>query len=127
MPDFIFDPAPLPLQGAQAQDEHFYNAVATIYLMRKSAYVKDDVFPSNIRCRVYPIVNTRGAEGYVTARDYTDRIRLDGYFPRMSSRHYAEATGPSGETVMYTVKDVEHDGDCKHTTLLCQREGLDRS
>lgn len=124
--DLLYRP-PLNLAGDQAREETEFNATATI--LSEVAYNNEEDGDSittlvpigglkNIRCRVYPIESRDRVPTFETSRMYTDKILLDGFYPRINNGQYARVTRASGEQVVYEIVDTSKDGNDERTTLL---------
>lgn len=125
MLDRMLSAAPLSVSGNEARDGAFYADSATILDEQAEEFVP---LPEheNLDANMYPILGTGAVDQYDTSRDYTDRVKLRGYFPRVNSSHYVLLKSRrTSETVMLTIRDVETNSSKTVTTLLCQRKGLD--
>lgn len=120
----------LPLPGQRDENELLdFNAVVSILEESvtnseeegsSSRLVAVAGIPVNIRCRVYPIASRDKIATFSTSREYTDKILLDGFYPRCNSSQTALVTRHSGEQAYYEILDTEKDGDDARTTLLAK-------
>lgn len=121
----IVDPSPVDIPMESVREGVSYNVSVTLLRQTKTAFVPIDGH-ENLQGRVYPYSQGQQVDGFEVGRKITDRIKLMGYYPRTNSSMIARILQPGGESVMYDVHDVEHDGDPLRTSLISRRRGVDK-
>lgn len=120
------EPMPMPTAMDGVREGEAYNVSATILRQYKTGF-EPLLDHENLSARVYPYSQGQTISQFDVNRKITDRIKFEGYFPRMNSSFNVRVLEPNGETVMYDVHDVEHDGDPKRTSLIVRRRGVDKN
>lgn len=122
--DAIANPEPSSFGAESEAEAAAYDASITILMEGGTNFPSLD-HHENLDGRVFPYSYGQGMQRFDITRPVTDRIKLTGYYPRINSGYLARATQKNGESVMYSIHDIEHDGDPKSTTLIAMRRGVD--